>query len=104
MGALLVTGGLGALGSLAASWATQRGTRQLLLTGRSGREGAGSPLGGLATWQGLAVLARCDLSAYEDALQLARFCPSTFMHAGKQRAQLLMSCVQAKHALRLELR
>jgi len=81
LGALAVTGGLGALGRLVTVWAAGR-TPRLLLTGRSGRPALGPPLAGLASWRCVAVQARCDLGTQEDRRQLVRFSPYIYIHAG----------------------
>ncbi len=81
LGALAVTGGLGALGRLVTVWAAGR-TPRLLLTGRSGRPALGPSLAGLASWRCVAVQVRCDLGTQEDRRQLVRFSPSTYIHAG----------------------
>ncbi len=90
LGALAVTGGLGALGRLVTVWAAGR-TPRLLQTGRSGRHALGPPLAGLASWRCVAVQARCDLGTQEDRRQLVRFSPSTYIHAGAAGPAFLIS-------------
>ena len=66
----IITGGLGGLGSMAASWSMGLGSGALVLLGRSGclAAGAWNGAGGLIHSGGLVVMAKADASFAEDAL------------------------------------
>lgn len=68
-GAGIITGGLGGLGSMAASWAMGLGTGALVLLGRSGclAGGAWTGAGALMHSAGLVIMAKADASFVEDA-------------------------------------
>jgi surfactin synthase thioesterase subunit len=75
--ASIITGGLGGLGSMTASWASGLGVGALILLGRSGclASGAWSGAGSLLQSDSLVVMAKADASFAEDAseaIQLAR--------------------------------
>ena len=71
-GRVVVTGGLGSLGSLTASWLAQHSKLHVQATGRSGRLTGGSALGDLlaAGFAGQLTLTSADAAAAEDAAAL----------------------------------
>ena len=65
-----MSGGMGALGTLAGRWLVSQSVRHITLLGRSGRmEGSAGPLEGLLGpgWAAEVTLQKCDMAAAEDA-------------------------------------
>ncbi len=72
-GPVVVTGGLGTLGQIVASWMAQQQVAALQLLGRSGRFAAASPellQPGSAAYSAAVTIAQCDSSIAEDVLGL----------------------------------
>jgi myxalamid-type polyketide synthase MxaC len=67
----LITGGLGALGLQVARWMVDRGARSLVLSGRTGTEGAAKPaLDQLRAVGARVIVARADVARREDVQRL----------------------------------
>ena len=80
----IITGGLGGLGSMTATWAAGSGAGALVLLGRSGCLPAGSWSGinGLLHSQALVVMAKADASFSEDADNAVSMAASTDLPLG----------------------
>lgn len=82
----MVTGGLGALGSLVGSWAAAQGAGHILLLGRSASKSSSgnASLERLKTGATLVTMAMCDVACTDDCAALDRLMhgrPHVF-HAG----------------------
>lgn len=68
-GSVLITGGLGSVGSLVATWVAEHSSAHLWLLGRSGRMGSDSSLrlGGANPLGGAVTILRSDVSTAEEA-------------------------------------
>ena len=100
-GSALITGGLGGLGLLVAAWLAERGAKQLILLGRSGRAAPSAPLQALLTGAlppaeskavasapqsgaaaAIVKMLRCDVSDRDElAAALMGFRPAFVCHA-----------------------
>ena len=115
LGACLVTGGLGALGSVVAQWAAQHRTPELMLAGRSGHfkvspSTADEAPSALAQMQGrfsgvVMHALRCDAGASEELASALGAGPSAVpvsqvMHAGGLLSDMLLAiiCINFKAA------
>lgn len=65
--ACMLTGGLGGIGTLTAMWAADRGSKALVLLGRSGQLSASSSASNLLSGAALVVMVKADASFSEDA-------------------------------------
>lgn len=71
-GTFAVTGGLGGLGLLTASWLVGRGALALVLVSRAGLAASSADASTVTRSAALVAMAKCDASASEDAALLAR--------------------------------
>ncbi|BDA51455.1 probable oleandomycin polyketide synthase, modules 5 and 6 [Coccomyxa sp. Obi] len=83
---VVISGGLGALGSLVGSWAAASGAHNLVLLGRSASKAGNAALECLKTGAAAATFAMCDVSSVEECAAVCGTChgpPSPlFFHAG----------------------
>ena len=90
---VVISGGLGVLGSLVGSWASAAGAHNLTLLGRSASGSGNAALERLKTGAAAATFAMCDMSSAEDCAARCGNChgppSSLFFHAGKLFHQII---------------
>jgi hypothetical protein len=107
-GAIIVTGGMGALGALVATWLVGLGASNIWLLGRSGRTSGDSLPAPLYQAQGVVVCAKGDVSSAEEAADIVAQAGRGggdplrgVMHAGAVLDSKVLSNVTA-HSIRTE--